>query len=85
LQEKYLREKWDSFETDLKFITTKTALVPVDRKISLLAGQINHQNRRKVADWGMADSIILATAKLSSAKVDIVDQHFKDVSEAVMI
>jgi len=86
LQEKYLREKWDSFETDLKFITTKTTLIPVDRRISLLAGQINHQNKKKkVKDWGMADSIILATAKISSAKVVTGDTHFKDVSEVVMI
>ena len=33
LQEKYLREKWDSFDTDVKFITTKTTLVSLDRKI----------------------------------------------------
>ena len=85
LQEKYLREKWDSFETDLKFITTKTTLVPVDRKISLLAGQINHQNKKKVKDWGMADSIILATARISSAKVVTGDTHFKDVPEATVI
>ena len=85
LQEKYLREKWDSFETDLGFITTKTTLVPVDKKISLLAGKINHQNKKRIKDWGMADSIILATAKISSAKVVTGDTHFKDIPEAIMI
>jgi len=85
LQEKYLREKWNSFENDLKFITTKTTVISVNAKISILAGQINHQNKRKVKDWGMADSIILSTARISSAKVVTGDDHFKDVSEAIMI
>lgn len=85
LQEKYLRERWDSFDIDSRFIMTKTTIVPVDRKISFLAGQINSQNKRKIKDWGMSDSIILATARVSSAKVLTGDPHFKSVSEAVMI
>ena len=86
LQEKYLREKWASFETDVGFITTKTTLVPLDRKISILAGQINFQNKRRKKDWGMADSIILSTARIASAKVITGDPHFeKDIPEAIMI
>ncbi|HVB12052.1 MAG TPA: PIN domain-containing protein [Nitrososphaerales archaeon] len=85
LQENYIREKWNSFENDLKFITTKTSVISVDAKISILAGQINRQNKRKVKDWGMADSIILSTARISFAKVVTGDDHFKDVSEAIMI
>ncbi|MDG6907781.1 MAG: PIN domain-containing protein [Nitrososphaerota archaeon] len=85
LQEKYLREKWDSFEIDSKFIMTKTTTVPVDRKISLLAGQINSQNKKKIKGWGMSDSIILATARVSSAKILTGDLHFKSISEAIMI
>ena len=85
LQDKYLREKWEYFELDLKFITTKTTLVLADRKIALLAGHINYQNKKKKKDWGMADSIILATAKVSSAKVVTGDPHFNGISEAIMI
>ena len=33
----------------------------------------------------MADSIILAIARIFSAKVVTGDPHFKDVSEAIMI
>ena len=79
LQEKYLREKWNSFDTDSKFISTKTAVVPVDRAVALLAGKINFQKKKEVKDWGMADSIILATANLASAKVVTGDSHFKKV------
>ena len=82
LQEKYLREKWNTFELDIKFITNKTALIPVDPKVSLLAGKINFQYEKEKRDWGMSDSIILATAKISSAKVVTGDRHFKDIQEA---
>ncbi len=64
LQEKYLREKWEYFELDLKSITTKTTLIHADRKIAPLPGHINYQNKKKKKDWKMADSIILATAKV---------------------
>lgn len=85
LRDKYSREKWDFFERDVNFITTKTALIPVDRKISLLAGEINYQYKRKKKDWGMADSIILSTAKVCSAKVVTGDLHFNGIPEAIMI
>ena len=85
LQEKYLREKWDSFDLDLKFMTTKTTVISVDREISLLGGRINYENKKKKRDWGMVDSIILAIARIFSAKVVTGDPHFRDVSEAIMI
>ena len=85
LQEKYLRERWDSFELDLKYITTKTMLVPMDRHISLLAGKINFQNKKEKKGWGMADSIILATARISSSIVVTGDRHFEGIKEAHLI
>ena len=85
LQEKYLREKWRHFTEDLSFIMTRTTLIPVDRNIALAAGQINHLRKKIRKDWGMADSIVLATAKALSAGVLTGDPHFKDLSEAVLI
>lgn len=79
LREKYLREKWNSFDSDSKFISTKTVVVQVDRPIALLAGKINFQKKKEIKDWGMADSIILATANVASAKVVTGDPHFKKI------
>jgi predicted nucleic acid-binding protein len=85
LQEKYLREKWTTFESDLRFIATKTSVVPIDREISVSGGRINYENKKKIKNWGIADSIILATARVSSAKVVTGDPHFKGLKEAIMI
>ncbi len=85
LREKYLREKWGFFQEDLNFIATRTSLVPIDRSIALLAGEINYSQKKVAKDWGMADSIILATARSGSAKVITGDPHFRGLPETVLI
>jgi predicted nucleic acid-binding protein len=85
LKEKYLREGWRYFDADLLFISSVTIIVPVDKEIALSAGQINFERKRKVKDWGMSDSIVLATAVMASAKVVTGDPHFKDVKESILI
>ncbi len=85
LRSKCLREGWGSFEQDLNFISTRTVLVPIDSQIALSAGEIHHERRKTIADWGMADSIILATARAVSGKVVTGDSHFRGVPDAIMI
>jgi predicted nucleic acid-binding protein len=85
LKEKYLREKWASFDEDLSFMATRTSLVPVDRQIATLAGEINHKQKMVKRGWGMTDSIILATARTANAKVVTGDHHFDGLSEAIII
>jgi predicted nucleic acid-binding protein len=85
LREKYIKEKWESFEEDSDFLTTKTYLVPVEKALALLAGEINHSQKKVVKDWGMADSLILATARNAFAKVVTGDRHFEGLAETIMI
>ena len=85
LKDKYLREKWTSFDEDLSFMATRTSLVPVDRNIATLAGEINHRRKMIRKDWGMADSIILATAKAADARVVTGDRHFDGLTDAIII
>jgi len=83
LSEKYKRENKD-FEKDFHFIIARTKIVELDTKIALLAGEINFENKKKIKNWGMADSIILATAKSLNAKVVTGDGHFRSLN-SVMI
>jgi predicted nucleic acid-binding protein len=85
LREKCLREEWPSFDEDLNFIVSRSAIIAVDRQISLLAGEINYQRKKARRDWGMADSVILATARSASAKVVTGDKHFEGLSDAILI
>jgi len=85
LKEKYLREGLPSFDEDLAFMTARTALAQVDRQTATLAGQINYERKPKAKGWGMADSVILATARISSARVVTGDKHFEGLADAIML
>lgn len=85
LSEKYRGEKL-SFKADLDFIAAKTRIVTLDSEIAEEAGVLSHDRKRLVKRWGLADSIILATARKHKGKVITGDEHFRDlVDEAVMI
>ena len=53
LQEKYLREKWDSFDLDLKFMTTKTMVILLIAKFpSWVAGLTTKIRRKRRLGYG---------------------------------
>lgn len=85
LREKYLRQEWDWFERDLAFIVNRTQVIPLDRELAVMSGELNHARKKVVRDWGMADSVVLATAQSASAKVVTGDAHFRDLPIAIMI
>lgn len=85
LKEKYAREGWPYFKDDLAFITTTTTIINLTKDIAVKAGETNAFMKAKVKGWGMADSITLATAQASNAKVVTGDKHFKGLKEAILI
>ncbi|MGC8832352.1 MAG: type II toxin-antitoxin system VapC family toxin [Thermoproteota archaeon] len=72
--------------TRLEFVATITEIVDLSRDIAEIAGEIDVERKTKVGNWGLADSIILATARKTNAKVVTGDKHFADLkNEVVMI
>ncbi|MBO3841805.1 MAG: type II toxin-antitoxin system VapC family toxin [Candidatus Brockarchaeota archaeon] len=72
--------------TKLEFIGTITEIIDLSRDIAELSGEIDIERKDKVRNWGLADSIILATARKSNAKVVTGDKHFADLkNEVIMI
>jgi PIN domain nuclease of toxin-antitoxin system len=85
LSEKYRRENL-TFTDDLHFIVGKTRVVSLDAEIAQKAGILSHERKRKVKGWGLADSIVLATAREHKAKIITGSEHFRDLpDEAIMI
>ncbi|MBS3090905.1 PIN domain-containing protein [Candidatus Pacearchaeota archaeon] len=83
LSEKYLKEKKD-FQERLSFMIFKTKIINLTSDIALEAGKLNFENKKKIKDFGMADAIILATAKLVNGKVVTGDEHFINLN-SIMI
>jgi predicted nucleic acid-binding protein len=85
MSEKYRREKL-AFDEDLNFIISRTRMIPLDTGIAEKAGALGYERKRRVRGWGLADSIVLATAREHGAKIVTGDEHFRDlVAEVIAI
>ena len=69
----------------LEFIGASSQIVDLDFEIAVEAGEIDMNMKRKVRRWGLADSIILCTARNVEGKVITGDEHFRDLEETIMI
>src|SRR3989338_10352899 len=84
LSHKYSKEKKD-FSDKLKFILFNSRIADLEAKTANEAGIISTINKKKNRNWGMADSIVLATSLKFSAKVVTGDEHFRDIENVIMI
>ena len=71
--------------TRLGFLRSSTAIIDLTDEIATLAGEIDAERKQKVRRWGLADSIVLATARVSNAKVVTGDKHFRDLKEIIFL
>ena len=67
------------------FIKSRSALIPLDEDLAVEAAKTDVAMKKKVQGWGLADSIVLATAKDRKGKVVTGDPHFRGLDEAQMI
>ncbi len=58
---------------------------PITPEIAKKASSLRHEMRKKEEHFGLADAIILVTAKTIGAKVLTGDRHFKEIKEAQML
>jgi predicted nucleic acid-binding protein len=84
LKTKFLRENLD-FAQAFNFIEFKTTIIPLDKTIALLAGEINFERKKANRHWSLSDSIVLATARKINAKVVTGDEDFNDLKEEVVM
>ncbi len=70
----------------LKEIVTGLAeILDIDIDLAILAGELNYKMKKTVKDFGMIDSIILATARVYDMKIVTTDRHFKDLENVIML
>ncbi len=69
----------------LKFVRATTRIVDLDFEIATIAGEIDLDMKKKRRGWGLADSIILCTARATKGKVVTGDEHFRGLEEAIFI
>jgi len=67
------------------FIKSRSALIPLDEDLAVEAAKIDVAMKKKVQNWGLADSIVLSTARDRKGKVVTGDPHFKELDDVHMI
>ena len=72
-------------EERLEFIKGRCAIIELDEKLAVEAAKINFEMKKNVEGWGLADSIVLATARRKDAKILTGDRHFSGLKESAMI
>jgi len=86
LSDVYEREGNSHWERDFAFILSKTTISDLDKETASEAGKIkNEVKRQQEPKFGLADAIVLATARKLAAKVLTGDQHFKKLPGTVLI
>jgi predicted nucleic acid-binding protein len=67
------------------FIKSRSALVSLTEELAVEAARDDLAMKRKVQGWGLADSIVLSTARNRKGEVVTGDPHFRGLAEAHMI
>ena len=84
LADKYRRVKLP-FSEKLNYILVKTQDAALDVAIARESGMLNRERKKISKRWGLADSIVLATARARHAKIITGDEHFRDLADEVIM
>jgi len=69
----------------LEFIRATSKIVDLDFEIAVEAGGINEELKVETKGWGLADSIVLCTARSLEGKVVTGDEHFHHLNDVVFV
>ena len=68
-----------------EFMISTTKILDLNPQICFLAGKLNYNRKKIVKNWGMIDSLILATALIYDLKILTKDRHFKDLENVEIL
>jgi len=78
-------EGTEKAELQRAFIKSRSAMVSLTEEIAVEAAKLDVEMKKKVPGWGLADSIVLGTARRKKARVVTGDRHFLDLPETEFI
>jgi len=68
-----------------EFMKLRGAVVPLTEEIAVEAARVDVEMKKKIPGWGLADSIVLGTARQKKAKVLTGGLHFEALHETIFI
>ncbi len=79
------KETRDQRTRHLEFIRASSQILDLTFDTAAATGEVDVEMKKKVKNWGLADSIVLTLARSAKAKVVTGDDHFRPLREAVLI
>jgi len=79
------RRKGMNVDTALEAISTLSKIIGVDFDLARAAGASHARMRKKIMDFGLADSFVLESARKIKGKIVTGDEHFRNVEGVVFI
>ena len=69
----------------LEFINATSQVIELDFELAVAAGKTACEMNKKEKGWGLADAIVLCTARNLRGKVVTGDEHFRDLKEVIFV
>jgi predicted nucleic acid-binding protein len=69
----------------LEFINATSQVIALDFELAVTAGKTDLEMKKKTKGWGLADSIVLCTARNIKGKVVTGDEHFRNLDDVIFI
>ena len=66
-------------------IKNGSKILMLNESIIIYAGKLNYERKKIIKNWGMVDSLILATSLLYDLKIITKDSHFKDLENVEIL
>lgn len=78
-------ENQETAEKYKTFIKEKSAIASLDESTAVESAKVDVKMKKEINGWGLADSIVYATAIIKKAEVVTGDEHFKKLKNVVFI
>src|SRR3989344_6549975 len=77
--------KEDKITEYIEGIKDGSTILDLNEAIIISAGKLNYERKKIVKNWGMVDSLILATSLFYDLKIITKDSHFKDLENVEIL
>ncbi len=78
-------ENQEVAEKQRAFIKEKSALVYLDESIAVESAKVQVRMKKEIDGWGLADSMVYATAIVKKGEVVTGDEHFRKLKNVLFI
>jgi predicted nucleic acid-binding protein len=67
------------------FIKSRSAIAALTEELAVEAAKLDVAMKRQVPGWGLADSIVLSTARDKGGRIVTGDPHFRKIPEVLLM